>query len=115
MKKCKKMTNMKCNPTLSMHQMLDLLVVFASSEERKSGRFFHSDGRGSTTERATDMMFYVENNIGQSQYMMPSSTSVLIKQHKGIKRTHVRFEGRAGCQPLRKRMLAIRNVLVASH
>ena len=36
-KKCKKMTNMKCNPTLSMHQMLDLLVVFASSGERKSG------------------------------------------------------------------------------
>ena len=32
-----------------------------------------------------------------------------------IKRTHVRNSKRAGCQPLRKRMFAIRNVLVASH
>ena len=31
------------------------------------------------------------------------------------KRTHVRNSKRAGCQPLRKRMFAIRNVLVASH
>ena len=49
-KKCKKMTNMKCYPTLSTHQMLDFLVVFASSEERKSGRLFHSDGRAAVRQ-----------------------------------------------------------------
>ena len=36
MKKCKKMTNMKCYPTLSSHQMVDILVLFVLSEERKS-------------------------------------------------------------------------------
>ena len=53
-KKCKKMTNMECYPTLSTHQMVYILVLFALSEERKSGRFLHSDGRSSTAERATD-------------------------------------------------------------
>ena len=30
-------------------------------------------------------------------------------------RTHVGFEGRAACQPLRERMFALKDVLVASH
>ena len=32
-----------------------------------------------------------------------------------MKRTHVRFEGRAGCQPLSERMFVLKDVLVASH
>ena len=44
------MTNMKCYPTLSTHQMVDILVLFALSEERKS----------------------VENNIKQHKRQVPT-------------------------------------------
>ena len=105
-------------PPLKMHISTTLSLTSHAVLEISAKTAGAAFSRGATLSRQLCLFEYVADCRRACllvKRMHPLTLNSPPIPSRSSKRTHVRNSKGAGCQPLRQRMFAIRNVLVASH